>query len=342
MRRKLSALVISVVGILCGIGLPSLPTARGETAGAPAPGARAPRAEAGATARNPKVAAKPREAIKVAISVDDMPGGGFEVRGYTHTQMVKDLISALRAHRVPEAGGFIVGGMLEGHAERAQALEAWVQAGFVVGSHSYTHPRIADLGVERYSDDILKNRNLVDRLEQRTRQEQSYFRFPYLEEGLTREDRRALWQLLQRERYTVARASIAFGDTDWADAYLRCQQTNEADSLLALDRSYVSQAVAFLQWSVEAADDVLGRAIPHVLLLHVNVPAAKNLDTLLRLYEEAGVQFISIEEALRDPAYSVFYDVRGGDLLTQASAALGRPHPPKPLALDGLIERLCR
>jgi hypothetical protein len=191
-------------------------------------------------------------------------------------------------------------------------------------------------------DDITKNRSVVDPLEKRAAQTQRYFRFPYLEEGATPQERHALWQLLQRERYSLVRVSVTFSDTDWADAYLRCQQTGDTQSLQALDRSYRSQALANLHWSVEAADEILGRAIPHVLLLHVNVPTAKNLDALLHLYEAQGVQFIPLEAALRDPAYAAYYDVPGGDLLCQASAALGRPHTPRVAAVDDLIDRLCR
>lgn len=299
-------------------------------------------ADAGSPLHNHKAAERARNPIKVAITLDDMPGGGNEPGGYTHIQMVKDIVATLRAHRVPGAGGFIVGGMLATRKDRYEAIDAWLHAGFVVGNHSYSHNHIAELGVAGFMEDIMKNRAIVDPLEKRSGQERSYFRFPYLEEGATREDRRALWQLLQREHYTQARVSIAFGDTDWADAYLRCQEIGEKETLPALDRSFVAQAVTYLHWAVEAADDVLGRSIPHVLLVHVNVPSAKNLDTLLRLYEAQGVQFVSLEEALRDPAYAMYYDAPGGDVLSQASSSLGRAAPPKPPALDALIDRVCR
>lgn len=297
---------------------------------------RAPRP----SSRSPK--APTNTPIKVAITLDDMPGGGREVLGYSHVQMVKDIIAVLQAHRVTAPTGFVVGGMIETDPARFEALEAWVEAGFLVGNHSYSHEHVVELGLPAFMSDITKNRTLVDALEKRTGQAQSFFRFPYLEEGTTRQERRALWQLLERERYTLARVSIAFGDTDWAAVYLRCQERGDASSLLALDRSYVSQAVAYLRWSIDAADQVLDHAIPHILLLHVNVPTAKNLDVLLRAYEAMGVQFISIEEALREPAYAAYYDVPQGDLLTQASTALRRPHPPKPVALDGLLDRICR
>jgi peptidoglycan/xylan/chitin deacetylase (PgdA/CDA1 family) len=283
-----------------------------------------------------------RPAIRLAVTVDDLPGGGPEVLGYTHVQMVKDIIAVLQAHQVPHAAGFIVGEMLQTRPERGEALEAWVQAGFLVGNHTYSHEKIAQLGVQRFMEDIVKNRTVVDPLEKRLAQQHSYFRFPYLEEGTTRKERSALWQLLQSQRYTLVRASVTFSDTDWADAYLRCTHKSDKDSLDALDRSYLANAVAQLHWSVAAAREVLGHPIPHVLLVHVNMPTAKNLDALLRAYEAQGVQFVSLEQAMREPAYAAHYDVTGGDLLDQASTRLGRPHPPKLVEPDVLIDRICR
>jgi peptidoglycan-N-acetylglucosamine deacetylase len=340
MTRSLTAL-LSIAGcIVCSV---LVPAAHGDSsAGASAPSVRVEDPDAHKHKVRSENAAQKRSPIRLAITVDDLPGGGPEVLGYSHVQMVKEIIATLQAHRVPHAAGFIVGEMIETHPERFEALDAWVQAGFLVGNHTYSHERIAEIGLQRFMEDIVKNRAVVDPLEKRLGQQHRYFRFPYLEEGTTPQERSALWQLLQQQHYTLVRVSVGFGDTDWADAYLRCLEKRDKDSLAALDRSYVSSAVAHLHWSVAAAQNVLGRQIPHVLLVHVNAPTAKNLDALLRAYEAHGVQFISLEEALLEPAYAVYYDVPNGDLLGQASAKLGRASPPELVELNVLIDRLCQ
>jgi peptidoglycan-N-acetylglucosamine deacetylase len=342
MSRRLSALVIAVVGVVCGASILNLALAHDEiTPSAIAPSVHTAIVDS-SHSHEQLVAAQTRTPIKLAITFDDLPGGGWELPGHSRIEMLKNIIAVLKEHRVPRPGGFIVGGMLESHLDRYEGLDAWVQAGFVVGNHSYSHGHISELGLPRFMADIVRNREVVDALEARSGQERRYFRFPYLEEGDTREERRALWQLLERERYTLVRASVVFGDTDWADAYLRCQQRGDYVSLLALDRSYLSHALANLHWSVAATQQILGRTIPHILLLHVNAPTALNLDTLLDLYEAQGVQFISLEEAMREPAYTGWYDTPGNDLITQISASLGRKRPTKPAPLDWLIERTCR
>lgn len=286
-------------------------------------------------------AGKEQPSVRLAITVDDLPGGGPEVNGYTHVQIVKDVIATLRTHHVQHAVGFVVGSMLATRPDREEAVEAWVQAGFEVGNHTYSHDKIDEIGLDRYEKDILANRAVVDPLEKHTGQRQSYFRFPYLEEGSTPGERRALRRLLAAQHYTVVRASVTFSDTDWADAYQRCWERGNDAALEALRRSYVENGVAQLQWSVAAAREVLGHSIPQVLLLHANVPTAKTLDALLTAYEHLGVRYVSLEEALREPAYTANYDEPGGNLFDQASLHLRRPHPPDLVEPDDLIDLLC-
>jgi peptidoglycan/xylan/chitin deacetylase (PgdA/CDA1 family) len=283
-----------------------------------------------------------RPTIRMAITLDDLPGGGPEVAGYTHARILRDIIAILKAHHVSHAVGFVVGSMLENQPERRAALADWVQAGFEVGNHTYSHDTLAELGVDGYIKDILKNRPVVDALEQRTRQRHKYFRYPYLEEGRTENERKALRRFLHEQHYTVARVSVRFSDTDWADPYLRCLQKGDEASLETLGQTYLENAAAYLAWSVAAAREVFGHAIPQVLLLHPTVAAAKNLDAVLSAYEHAGVRYISLEEALAEPAYTGHYDVSGDNLISRASRSLGRPRPPDLVEPAALLDLVCR
>jgi hypothetical protein len=48
----------------------------------------------------------------------------------------------------------------------------------------------------------------------------------------------------------------------------------------------------------------LGREVKHVVLLHVSHLNADLIDELLAMLKERGYTFISVEEALQDPAYA--------------------------------------
>jgi hypothetical protein len=53
------------------------------------------------------------------------------------------------------------------------------------------------------------------------------------------------------------------------------------------------------------ANDVMGRPIKHILLLHANRLNAAFLDDLLTEIAAYGYKFISLKEALSDPVYSI-------------------------------------
>jgi peptidoglycan/xylan/chitin deacetylase (PgdA/CDA1 family) len=256
--------------------------------------------------------------------------------------MVEDIIATLKAHHVQHATGFVVGSMVEDRPERREALDAWVQAGFEVGNHTHSHSKIDEIGLDRYMKDIIANRTLVDALEKRSGQRHRYFRFPYLEEGRTETERRALRHLIAAQHYTLARVSVTFSDTDWADAYLRCLRRGDGVALDALRRSYLDNGIAELGWAVAAAHEVFGHPIPQVLLVHANVPTARNLDALLTAYERAGVRYIALSDALTEPAYTAHYTVSGENLFDQASQRLGRAHPPELVDPTALIDLACR
>ncbi len=290
--------------------------------------------------RHPKLHTHP--GIPLAVTVDDLPGGGPEVGELTHVRIVKDIVAVLQAHHVAHATGFVVGSMLEGQPERQAALDAWVEAGFEVGNHTYSHHSLDELGLDAYIEDIRKNRAVVDRLEERTAQREQFFRYPYLEEGRTDRERRALERFLAMQHYQVARVSLDFSDWAWADAYVRCLQHSDTQALELLKQSYLDNAKAYLVWSVAAAHEVVGHAMPQVLLLHANAATALNLDALLTAYENAGVHYISLEQAIADPIYTASYNISGGTVFSQASERWKRPHPPYLVRPLSLLDLACR
>jgi hypothetical protein len=131
-----------------------------------------------------------------------------------------------------------------------------------------------------------------------------YFRFPYLERGNDPGQRIAITQALAQDGYRVANVSVDFADWGFAPAFARCSARADPRALDALRESYLQNANAALFWSVENSAHLFGHAVPQVLLLHAQAATAENLDALLSAYEQAGVRWITLEEALRDPAYA--------------------------------------
>ncbi|HET6346173.1 MAG TPA: polysaccharide deacetylase, partial [Myxococcota bacterium] len=168
------------------------------------------------------------------------------------------------------------------------------------------------------------------------------FRYPYLREGLVPGVRETIRSHLLRRGYRIAEVTIDFGDWAWNDPFDRCLERGDTRALLALKQSYLKQAVAALRWSVATADDVLKRPIPHVMLLHVGAFDAVMLDALLTRFEQEGVKFITLDEALADPIYSGDTREAGGKLLEQLITTQRLPHTATMPFPEDLLDALCR
>ena len=72
--------------------------------------------------------------------------------------------------------------------------------------------------------------------------------------------------------------------------------------------SYMQQTFDFFErWSVE----VLGYELPQILLLHANELNADHFDDLAEMILSRGYRFVSLAEALEDPAYDLPDDYVG-------------------------------
>jgi peptidoglycan/xylan/chitin deacetylase (PgdA/CDA1 family) len=279
--------------------------------------------------------------VRLAITIDDLPRSQSLPAGYSSLRIVSELIATLRAHKVRSAVGFVVGERLLADTEARVALEAWTRAGFELGNHTQRHRALGEIGVAEFLADLDSLEPLIRQIEQGSGQAARYFRYPYLEEGRTTEERRLLARALQERDYRLARVSVDFFDWAWADPYARCLRRGDERALALLSRSYLEHAAARLAWSVAAAQRVFRRPFPQVLLLHANVAAAQNLDALLTEYERMGVQFISLAEALSDPAYAAEYEGSTGNVLTLASLATKRALPAWVVDPLNLLELAC-
>src|SRR5262245_8490944 len=118
--------------------------------------------------------------------------------------------------------------------------------------------------------------------------------------------------------------------------YVRCAGRQGAQD--ALTRSFRGEALRALDWSADTAKTLVQRPIKQILLLHVSALVALTLDDVLSAYQEKGVRFIPVRDALEDPVYGIDPKVawRGQeDFLTQLLRATGRPRPRPQLPRGG-------
>lgn len=283
------------------------------------------------------------EPLQVAITVDDLPAHGPAVPGLSAVELHQALLTAFAAHEVPQVYGFLNAGKLKGAPELRAALEAWTAAGHPLGNHTYDHPSLRKTDLDTYFRDIEANEPLLDELALKGHRVPT-FRYPFLLEGMSREDTNSIRAYLDKRGYRNAPVTIDFYDWAFNPPYARCRAIADKKALAALRKTFLDHAIEMLEWSDAAAQDLYGRRIPHVLLLHAGAFDAQMIEPLLQTMEDHGVQWVSLDEALADPVYAERHIVEGrnqGTLLDQKIDAEAAPHPPWNRHPRALLEALC-
>ena len=284
------------------------------------------------------------EPLRVAITVDDLPAHGPPVAGLGPLEIHQRLLVAFEAHGMTQVYGFINADKLEHAPELRAPLEAWIDAGHPLGNHTYRHSSLRETDLATYYADIADNEPILESLAldgERT----PTFRYPFLLEGMSRADTIAIRAHLARRGYRVAPVTIDFYDWAFNAAFSRCTAVGDAQAVEAIRAAFIEHALEMLAWSDAAALALYGRRIPHVLLLHVGAIDALLIEELLSAMEAQGVEWVSLDAALDDPAYGETYVREGrnqGTMLDQKIDTEGGDYPPRHVHPRVLLDAMCQ
>jgi peptidoglycan/xylan/chitin deacetylase (PgdA/CDA1 family) len=242
---------------------------------------------------------------KVAITIDDLPVHLPYPPGVTALDVNRQMIAALKAAHAPATG--FVNAVSVKDADTMQALREWREAGFVLGNHGWSHRHLNEITLPEFEEEVTRNEPVLKELGAGTHWR--WFRYPFLDEGKDAAQRVAARQILARRGYRVAAVTTGFGDWAWTGAYGRCTARSDARGVAKLESMYLDAVKQSIITDRESARKLYGRDIPYVLLMHVSAMSARMMQQVLKLYQDAGYRFISLDEAERDPAYREYADL---------------------------------
>jgi peptidoglycan-N-acetylglucosamine deacetylase len=132
---------------------------------------------------------KPHRAV--AVTFDDLPYVAAGRDPYLpHAQRAtSQILRVLKAHRAP-AIGFVNENKLHAPGEldrRVALLQQWIDAGMMLGNHTYSHPDFNRLTVQQFQDEIIKGEIITRRLMHSRQPYSLYFRHPMTHTGDTKE-----------------------------------------------------------------------------------------------------------------------------------------------------------
>jgi len=243
----------------------------------------------------------------IAITIDDLPWATLgDVAPPTLAQYHARLIAALSAAKVPVVGFVNEGKLVSGDkvdTTRVHLLRDWTKAGFDLGNHTYSHADLHAVGMEAYQADILRGETFLRPLLAEQEKKPVWFRHPYLRAGRSAEDKATLKAFLDEHSYRIAPVTVDTSDWVWAAAYRKSLAADDQATLQKLREEYVQYMLAKIDYFERQSIQLLGYNLPQVLLMHANELNADTYAELIAGIRKSGYAFITLEDALRDPAY---------------------------------------
>jgi peptidoglycan/xylan/chitin deacetylase (PgdA/CDA1 family) len=279
---------------------------------------------------------------QVAFTFDDLPAHGPLPPGEFRPEPIRSILATLKREQMPPTYGFVNGFRMVKYPYQIELLREWYASGNPLGNHTWSHPELDTTPAEKYEANIARNEKTLGRVDPDG--DWHWFRYPFLEEGETVEKREEVRGWLSAHHYRIAEVSIDFQDYMWNDTYARCAAQHNTAAIASLHDSYLESADQFITFSRGLSQNLYGRDIPYVLLLHVGAFDAKMLPELIALFRQRGFQFITLPQAESDPAYSLDPDVAfpGGGLLLELQATQRKaPQPNVPPDRQAQLDATC-
>lgn len=290
--------------------------------------------------RDPSAAASPasadpgsRAARRVALTFDDLPMTGNPVCDSELARRVtRALTDTLEERSLPAAGLATPGQSCLTPELRAETYRRWREVGALIGNHTATHPDFNRTSIERYLSDIDRGQELIDAA-LGAPQEERWFRPPMLHSGDTAAKKRALADHLEARGYRVAPVTVDNQEWVYGAVYAEARQRGDRPLADRVVEGYMEHMEASMEFYEDLSEAVFDRQIPQVLLLHANLLNAEHLDRVVGMLEERGYSFVSLPEALADPAYQredTYVGSQGLSWLQRWAMAEGLEVPPEP------------
>jgi len=242
---------------------------------------------------------------EIAITIDDVPLNGQRFDLSRLQTMTDKLLSGIKANRIPVIG-FVNESLLYVPGEtdaRIALLKAWSEAGVELGNHTFAHLGLKDTPLAEYEDDFVRGEAVTRIVMKQRGSKPRYFRHPFLQMGPTKEVEQSFERFIAERGYRIAPVTIDIMDWMFRVAYAQARTQSDAEQMKKVSMEYLKFADIKLEFCERVSNTLFGRPIKHILLLHANELNADNFDALVKVINDRGYRFVTLDEALTDPVY---------------------------------------
>jgi peptidoglycan/xylan/chitin deacetylase (PgdA/CDA1 family) len=248
-------------------------------------------------------AAPHTESIDLAITVDDLLiwDGTPLPAGYSRETIVDAMIKTFQKHSLSGIYGFPHTSPLDQDRGLMSIINHWCDSGHHIANHTHCHACLNWVSSKFYCDDIKRAEDHIGHLIQRA--PKRFFRYAMDMSGEAEIKRGEVEDFLQANGYENAPITLWFSDFAWIAPYYRAVESKDEAALAMLRTSFIDAALFQLRSHAKSAREMFGRDLPYIWLIHATPIAADMLDDLLTALKRAGVRFVTLEDAMRDPIH---------------------------------------
>lgn len=146
--------------------------------------------------------------------------------------------------------------------ERVGLLAQWVDAGAILGNHTYSHSDLNNVSVDEYEDEIVKGDIVSRKLMEDRQPYQLYFRHPYTHTGDTEVKKVEIERFLAARNYLIAPHTVDSQDYIFNHAYVLARQRNDSALAGRVCVAYVDFVLEATRFAEQTAEQIFGRNIP--------------------------------------------------------------------------------
>ena len=282
---------------------------------------------------------------QVAVTIDDLPAGMADrLPAAEITAMTTKLLGTLRDQKIPVVG-FVNEKKLYKMGEvdeRIKALQMWLDYGFELGNHTFSHASLNQVDLKAWEDDVVQGESVTRILLAQHKMKLRYFRHPYLDTGRDLLTRRQAEQFLVERGYRIAPITLDGWDWAFAGIYEDAKKRNDTALEQQIVKDYLAYHDAVFAYSEQLSVKVAGYEPRQILLLHASNLEADHIGELLDILRKRGYRFITLEDALGDPVYSLpdtYVGEEGTGWLDHWAISQGKIPQGAPVFPQWVIER---
>src|SRR5690242_8481612 len=220
---------------------------------------------------------------QVAVTIDDLPAAMADRQSAADiTAMTTKLLGTLRDQKIPIVG-FVNEKKLYKPGEvdeRIKALQMWLDYGFELGNHTFSHASLNQVGLKAWEDDVIQGESVTKLLLSSHKMKLRYLRHPYLDTGRDLLTRRQAEAFLVERGYRIAPITLDGWDWAFAGIYEDAKKRNDTAMQQQIVKDYLAYHDAVFAYDEQLSKTVVGYEPKQILLLHASNLEADHIGEL--------------------------------------------------------------